>query len=258
MIYRVASFTEEPTRGNPAGVCLVDEFPSDEKMLGIAQEVNYSETAFVKQVGDHRYEIRWFSPIKEIPFCGHAMLASAFTLANSYGVAGAITFVSSEMGEMRAQIIDAQTVTLDVPNLAPSAIDEAPNELILGLGHSPKKVLLNSQAYVAIFDSAEQVSAIKPNAEALKKLAPHDVVVSAPSDEFDFVSRYFWPASGGLEDPVTGSIHAALAPYWGAVLAKQQLRAYQASERGGMIDCQLIGDRVAITGKACFIDEKKG
>ena len=213
-IFVIDTFTEQKFKGNSAAVIPLDEWISDQLMQRIATENNLSETAFIKAMGANRYEIRWFSPLTEIDFCGHASLASSFVLFNHYDIQGDIEFITLEVGPLTVKQLDDSRIEMSFPNQNPEAIDEVPEAIIAGLSIQPIEVLKNRQAYVAVLASQQDVLNVEYDSPQLKLLAPYDLVVTAASsdDDTDFVSRYFWPANGGDEDPVTGSIHAGLAP----------------------------------------------
>ncbi|UTW46109.1 PhzF family phenazine biosynthesis protein [bacterium SCSIO 12696] len=246
----VDAFTEERFKGNSAAVVITEEWLSDELMQSIATENNLSETAYLVRSSDETYAIRWFSPITEIAFCGHATLASASVIFNDNSEVSELVFSAEAVGRMVITKTDDGYIQMDFPCRKPHIPDCFPEELLQGLSIEPSKVLFNNQAYFAVYENEHDVLSVVQNKEYLKKLAPYDVVVTAPGKEYDFVSRYFWPANGGDEDPVTGSIHTGLTPYWSERLAKKQLLAYQASKRGGVLLCRLAGDRVFISGKA--------
>ncbi|MGD8170703.1 PhzF family phenazine biosynthesis protein [Vibrio sp. TRT 21S02] len=257
-IFVCDAFTNQKFSGNSAAVILVADWLSDELMQNIAAENNLSETAFVKQLGHDEYQIRWFSPLTEVDFCGHATLAAAFVLFKHFDASQQITFDTASVGVLTVEQTPDSRIHMSFPNRKPEHVAQPPVELLEGLSIAPVKVLKSSQAYFAIYENEQQVKSIQTNSEQLKKLAPYDVVVSAPSETgFDFVSRYFWPANGGDEDPVTGSIHAGLAPYWGEQLNKSNLKAFQASKRGGVLYCHLLEERVLISGDAVLYSHGK-
>ncbi|WP_205408805.1 PhzF family phenazine biosynthesis protein [Vibrio palustris] len=248
-IFVVDAFTDQQFKGNSAAVVPVSDWLSDELMQNIAAENNLSETAYIKNVGERQYEIRWFSPLTEIDFCGHATLASAFVLFNEFGVKDQIEFITREVGNLSV-ILNAQNeIEMTFPNQKPEPVSTLPQQLLDGLSLKPVHVLKNRQAYFAIYSNAQDVLDVTYDSKLLKQLAPLDVVVTAESTEYDFVSRYFWPANGGEEDPVTGSIHSGLAPYWAEQLGKETLIAYQASKRGGLLKCAVSGESIVISGK---------
>ena len=248
-IFIVDAFTEQQFKGNYAAVVPVEEWLSDELMQNIAAENNLSETAFIKHLGVNSYEIRWFSPLTEIDFCGHATLASAYVLFNELGIKEKITFVTREVGSLTVIQNTLSEMQMTFPNQKPTKLSSVPADLVDGLSKAPIDVLKNRQAYFAIYESEHDIATLSYNVERLKALAPLDVVVTAKSDKYDFVSRYFWPANGGEEDPVTGSIHSGLAPYWAEKLVKQDLLAFQASKRGGVLKCRVTEHAVTISGK---------
>lgn len=262
-IFVVDAFTDQQFKGNSAAVVPVSEWPAESLMQNIAAENNLSETAYIQLVEEltpakQCYQIRWFSPLTEIDFCGHATLASAKVLFDQNPALQQIEFVTQQVGRLTVAKGDNDTIVMSFPQRVPQAVDQVPTALTNGLSSPPMEVLLSEQAYFAVFATAEEVEKIQYDSEQLKKLAPYDVVVTAKGEgDFDFVSRYFWPANGGDEDPVTGSIHAGLAPYWSQKLDKQRLIAHQASKRGGVLHCELAGDRVIISGNAVVFMQGK-
>lgn len=249
-LYHIDAFTDSVFKGNYAAVIVLQEWLDDELMQNIATENNLSETAFAKQISDDCYHIRWFSPICEIDFCGHATLATAFVLFRQNAELDRVTFSAKAVGDLTVNRAKDDFIEMTFPNRKPEPITEIPKELLQGLDRKPQEILRNQQAYFAIYADEKDINAAKPALEFFKKLAPYDVVITAASNEYDFKSRYFWPANGGDEDPVTGSIHAGLAPYWAEKLAKNNLTAMQASERGGILQCRVFEDKVVILGKA--------
>lgn len=246
----INAFTDVLFKGNSAAVIITENWLSDEVMQSIATENNLSETAFIMPKALDTYEIRWFSPIIEIDFCGHATLAASFVIFANYQSLTAITFITTSVGDLSVAKQNDDYIQMSFPNREPRELSAIPCSLISGLSIAPKKVLRSEQAYFVIYDDECDVHNVMPNNELLKELAPYDVVVTAPSVQYDFISRYFWPANGGDEDPVTGSIHAGLAPYWAERLDKKQLIAFQASKRGGELRCVIENDRVLVSGKA--------
>ena len=246
----IDAFAGQTFKGNPAAVIIVNHWLSNELMQSIAIENNLSETAFVKQVGEHNYEIRWFSPITEIDFCGHATLAAAFVIFAQNTHFSTINFFAKAIGNLSATQTDTGYIQMCFPNKQPTIVKDIPLPLLNGLSIKPTKVLLNDQAYFVIYKQEADVISVQQDKDQLTKLAPYDVVVTSTANKYDFISRYFWPANGGDEDPVTGSIHAGLAPYWAEELNKLELIAYQASARGGKLICKVEHDKVYISGKA--------
>ena len=249
-IYQIDAFTNKVFTGNYAAVILLDEWIDTALMQSIASENNLSETAFIKNTINNTYEIRWFSPLIEIDFCGHATLASAFVLFEENEMIKEIEFIAAAVGSLKVTKEENNYIKMVFPNRKPKELLVIPEALLKGLSIAPIEVLLNNQAYFAIYNNEEDIYNIEPNLEELKKLALYDVVVSSKGKEYDFISRYFWPASGGVEDPVTGSIHTGLAPYWAEKLNKNELKAFQASKRGGHLLCTVSDDNVIILGQA--------
>ena len=249
-LHHINAFTDTLFKGNYAGVIFLDEWLNTALMQSIATENNLSETAFVKQTADNAYQIRWFSPIREIDFCGHATLASAYVLFKQNQALNEVEFYAKAVGNLKARREADGLIAMTFPKQMPEPVSEIPAVLLAGLSLAPSEVLINRQAYFAIYTSETDINLLKPNLTELKKLAPYDVVISAAAHDYDFISRYFWPASGGDEDPVTGSIHSGLAPFWAQRLNKTQLTAYQASQRGGILHCRVQTDAVIISGQA--------
>ncbi len=245
--YVVDAFSEQPFGGNPAGVCLLDRKLEDELMQKIAFENNLSETAFLlKQEG--YYDLRWFAPEAEIDLCGHATLGSAHVL---------MSYVDRTMEKVDFHTLsgvltvtkDGEYYTMDFPSRKPVAC-EKPEHLEEALG---VKVLetYSSRDLLAIVENEEAVASIKPDFSLLSKLKDvFAVIVSAKGSDCDFVSRFFVPNVGVPEDPVTGSSHTELVPFWSERLSKTELKARQLSRRGGTLKCRDLGDRVLISGKA--------
>lgn len=249
----VDAFTDKRFAGNPAAVIIMQEWLSCSVMQSIASENNLSETAFIVFNPNGCYDIRWFSPLTEVAFCGHATLAAASVLfaqpVNS--AESLLTFHAKAVGDIPVQKLDNGALQMSFPSRQPERISDAPDVLLQGLSIAPQEVWRNQQAYFAVYTDSQQVLDVKPELDRLKQLAPWDVVVTAPAnddDVIDFVSRYFWPANGGDEDPVTGSIHAGLAPFWAERLSKRQLNAHQVSARGGYLSCLIDDDRVLVAG----------
>ncbi len=254
-IYQVDAFTDQLFGGNAAAVVPVTQWLPDAVMLQIAAENNLSETAFVREVSSGHVDIRWFSPLTEIDFCGHATLAAAEVWFRLQPELEFLRVSTQKVGELTVQRGRDGWHRMDFPERLPTAIAEVPAVLMAALPAKPVEVLRSAQAWFAVYANADDVVTLQPDMALLKQLGPYDVVVTAPGSTFaqgqyDFVSRYFWPANGGDEDPVTGSIHAGLAPYWGARLAKSQLLAYQASTRGGVLRLALSNQRVQVSGQA--------
>lgn len=249
----IDAFANNVFQGNPAAVILLDQWISESLMQSIAAENNVSETAFVVPIeknGHAVFTIRWFSPLQEIPFCGHATLASSFYLFSRDSCARQLHFFAEAVGDFVVEKIKDGTIRMDFPNNKPKRMTVMPDALLQGLSIAPLEVYRNQQAYIVLYDEEKKVREVTTDDRVLAALAPYNVSVTAPSTQYDFVSRYFWPASGGSEDPVTGSIHTALAPLWAERLSKTRLLAYQASSRGGELLCEVEDDRVFVSGKA--------
>ncbi len=249
-IHHIDAFTDKVFKGNYAAVIITDQWLSDDLMQLIATENNLSETAFAKKCSANSYEIRWFSPIKEIDFCGHATLAAAFVIFAQDKSIDELVFLAKAVGNLNIRQMKDDYIAMTFPNRQPYKIAKIPKEITIGLSIAPKEVLLNQQAYFIIYPNEQDIYSIKVNFEEISKLAPKDVVITSTSSEYDFISRYFWPANGGDEDPVTGSIHAGLAPLWAERLGKNTLTAYQASNRGGILKCSVTDKQVIVSGKA--------
>ncbi len=258
----IDAFADSIFKGNAAAVIITDSWLDDDLMQSIAIENNLSETAFlVANKSDNldksieSYSIRWFSPLTEIAFCGHATLASAFVLFKKNPNLNTTKFFAKAVGTLTVIQTDSGLIQMDFPNTEPVKVGTISDNLLAGLSIAPVEVYKNSQAYFVIYDNESDVLKVERDNEVLKQLAPLDVVVtcqaqSAEFKDYDFISRYFWPANGGDEDPVTGSIHTGLAPLWAERLGKNELIAYQASSRGGVLNCTLTADRVLISGNA--------
>ncbi len=249
-IYQIDAFTDIIFKGNPAAVIILDDWLDTNIMQNIAIENNLSETAFAKRLEDSTYEIRWFSPITEIDFCGHATLATAFVLFKEDKLLEEVTFIAKNVGRLKVKKLNEGELEMTFPNNKPTKLDVIPKELIKGLSIEPKDVLVNEQTYFIVYSQEKDVYDVQVNLEEIKKLGPLDVTVTAQSNKYDFISRYFWPANGGVEDPVTGSMHTGLAPLWAERLNKNNLLAYQASQRGGVLKCKVSDKNVVIIGQA--------
>ncbi|HLY63006.1 MAG TPA: PhzF family phenazine biosynthesis protein [Terriglobia bacterium] len=252
-ITQVDAFTDQPFRGNPAAVCILPAACEDSWMRQVAQEMNLSETAFLYPQQDGFY-LRWFTPTVEVALCGHATLASAHVLwEDGHIAAGKEARFYTKSGLLTARRRD-EWIDLNFPAVieSPSA---APVGLAEALGTELGYVGKNKFDYLVELKSAEAVRKLQPNFTALKTLGVRGVIVTSRSDnsEYDFISRFFAPGSGIDEDPVTGSAHACLGPFWGGRLGKTEFTAYQASPRGGIVRVRLIDGRVILGGKAVTV-----
>jgi len=268
-IIQVDSFTTRAFRGNPAGVCVLEAERDAVWMQGVAQEMNLSETAFLRRREDGDYDLRWFTPAVEVDLCGHATLASAHALwqeghlaedapARFHTLSGLLT--CRRAGDWIEMDFPAEPVVerLALPGEPSRASGTAPPALLDGLGVAAKdvrEVWRNRVDLLVVLAKESQVRAIEPNHTLLGGIDTRGIIVTAPSDsaEYDFVSRFFGPASGVPEDPVTGSAHCCLGPYWGERLHKQELVGYQASARGGVVKVRLGGKRVTLGGQAVTV-----
>jgi PhzF family phenazine biosynthesis protein len=251
--YQVDAFTEEPFTGNPAVVCLLTEALEETTMQRIAAEMNLSETAFLQKQIDG-YSLRWFTPRIEVDLCGHATLASAHVLREKDELRpGEQVLFHTRSGILTAENEKGQ-IKLDFPALAYEPTI-APGKLIDALGIVPKSVWKFGARYLIEVETENDVRQMEPDFAALRKLPERGVVVTSlcQSEEYDIISRYFAPWVGVDEDPVTGSVHCCLGPYWGKRLGKKTLTAYQASARGGKIQIELKGKRVYLGGNAVTI-----
>jgi len=246
-IHQIDAFTSELFAGNPAAVCPLDEWLDVETMQAIAAENNLSETAFYVP-RDGYCELRWFTPVVEIDLCGHATLAAASVIFGENAKAGdEIVFRSQRSGELRVSRTNGNRYALNFPALPPQRC-ELSDELNDALGVEPRE-LLAADRYLAVLDSEATVRTLKPKMHLLARLG-RSVIVTAPGTDVDFVSRFFAPAKGVAEDPVTGSAHCVLIPFWSKRLGRQALHAHQVSARGGELFCRDLGDRVEISGTA--------
>lgn len=247
IIYQVDAFAKEVFKGNPAAICPLEEWIDAELMQKIALENNLSETAFfVKK--DDIYEIRWFTPTFEIDLCGHATLASAFVIFECLKAEESLVkFHSHKSGELTVEK-NGDRLVLDFPSRPVTKCD-APSGLIEAFGKPPKEIF-KARDYFLVYETESEVAEINPNFAELLKLDAHGFIVTAKGENSDFVSRFFAPEVGVFEDPVTGSSHCNLIPFWSERLGKTELFARQISARGGELFCELKGDRVKIGGNA--------
>lgn len=251
-IYQVDAFTKQAFSGNPAGVCIVHRFPSADLMQHIASEMNLSETAFAVPDGpEGRYQLRWFTPAVEVDLCGHATLATAHVLFERENIPHdkVITFETLS-GELHVSKQDDGLLQMNFPAEAPEEADP-PEGLMEALGVDPIFIGTNRMDALVEVKDEEAVRAIRPNVTMLEEVDIRGVIVTAEADmEADFVSRFFAPRSGVAEDPVTGSAHCCLGPYWAEKLGKTKLLGFQASRRGGFVHVEIQGERVLLSGHA--------
>lgn len=249
--YQVDAFATRAFEGNPAAVCPLDSWLDDALLQAIAEENNLSETAFFVP-SEKGYRLRWFTPVKEVDLCGHATLATAHILFEKLGYTRPVITFETRSGDLFVKK-SGQQLAMDFPasSLTPCEISAT---LVEGLGQRPIEVWA-AEDYVAVFDSEATVHAITPDQALLGQLDLRCVVITAPGSEVDFVSRVFGPKFGIPEDPVTGSAHCELAPYWASRLGKTVLSARQVSRRGGSLACEVKADRVILTGRALTVME---
>lgn len=255
-IYQVDAFTDQLYKGNPAAVCPLDQWLPDAQMQAIAAENNLSETAFFVPMGN-AFHLRWFTPAIEVDLCGHATLATAHVLFKHLHYAYPSIVFETRSGQLMVSQSEGLYI-MDFPcdQLEPVS---APAILAKALGQNPQEVWMGREDYLVILDSEAAVAALNPDFALLKQLQGRGLICSAKGDSVDFVSRCFFPNAGIDEDPVTGSAHTTMTPYWAEKLGKQQLKAKQISKRGGHIQCTMLGDRVALAGQAVtFLEGKLG
>jgi PhzF family phenazine biosynthesis protein len=249
-IFQLDAFTTRRFSGNPAAVVPLDAFPEADLMQAIAAENNLSETAFLVREGAD-YRLRWFTPRLEVPLCGHATLASAAVVCERLEPGRARVVFHTLSGALTVSRAGERYV-MDFPARSFERVEEPPT-LAAALGAAPVEVVADAANFVALLRDAATVRALAPDFAALERLPRSGVVVTARGEgPYDFVSRYFAPAKGVPEDPVTGGAHCGLAPYWAQRLGKTSFRAYQASPRGGEVLCRALGDRVELEGACVF------
>lgn len=244
-LYHVNAFTDRVFAGNPAAVCPLDHWPDEGTMQAIATENSLSETAFFVAEGD-KFKIRWFTPTTEVDLCGHATLASAYVICSELEPGCKKVIFQSNKSQLAAEM-RGDKLTLDFPALPPQTVTP-PERLIEAIGGSPIEALA-ARDYLVVYGSEQEVRELEPDISGLEGLDRFGVIATAPGVEYDCVSRFFAPAQGIPEDPVTGSAHCTIVPYWADRLGKQEIHAYQASARGGELFCNWTGgDRVSIAG----------
>jgi PhzF family phenazine biosynthesis protein len=248
-LFHVDAFTTQPFSGNPAAVCPLAEWLDDGLLQAVAAENNLSETAFLVPRGDH-YVLRWFTPRCEVKLCGHATLASGWVVVHILEpTRESVCFETPCSGALTVSRVD-NLLAMNFPALVPWPCPQPPAALLEGLGKAPASVMQIEDNYFAIYANEEDIRRVRPDFHVLERLHPAGVAISAPGTEADFVSRYFAPSYGIPEDPVTGSAHCSLAPYWAQRLGRASLHARQVSRRGGELWCEVKGDRVILKGNA--------
>lgn len=252
-ITQIDAFTDKAFTGNPAAVCLLQEFPDDLQMQLLAREMNLSETAFL-QPADQGFRLRWFTPATEVDLCGHATLAAAHFLWESEHLAGAAEArFWTRSGRLTAVRRDTW-IEMDFP-AQPAAVAEPPEGLVAAAGARPVFVGRNEVDWLLEVQSEKEVLELEPDLGCLSRLCERGLIVTArsASPDRDFISRFFAPAVGVDEDPVTGSAHCCLAPYWADRLGIDEVIGFQASSRGGSVSARLVGDRVLLAGQAVTV-----
>ena len=248
-IYQIDAFADSVFTGNPAAVCILDAWIDGKTMQQIAMENNLAETAFAVKKEDY-YEIRWFTPETEVDLCGHATLATAYVLYTYYGhTSSNLKFYSERSGELLIQKLENGSIQMNFPTDPLEPIVEA-SQIEDAVGAKAKAIFRGKTDYLLIYNSQEEIETITPNFHLIDQLDCRGVIISAPGNNVDFVSHFFAPQCGIPEDPVTGSAHTSLTPYWAKVLEKNTLTAKQLSPRGGTLHCEYLGERVSISGKA--------
>ncbi len=258
-LFHVDAFTSKPFTGNPAAVCPLNSWLDDETLRKVAAENNLSETAFFVSRRGHgdghysdEYDLRWFTPRGEVKLCGHATLASAYVLLSLLEPGlHTVRFKTRHSGILAVRK-EQDSFSMDFPALFAKPCVSPPDALIRALapGPRPSTVLEVNETYIVVYDDESAIRTLRPDFALIEQLHPFVVSVTAPGDRADFVSRYFKPSYGMPEDPVTGSAHCALAPYWSGRAGKSQLHARQLSERGGELWCETAGSRVILKGRA--------
>jgi PhzF family phenazine biosynthesis protein len=246
-LFQIDAFTDKVFGGNPAAVCPLDSWLPDKLMQQIAMENNLAETAFFVR-HQSLFDIRWFTPEVEVDLCGHATLAAAFVIFQFMHFPGRILEFGSRSGTLRV-MKDNDFLTLDFPVDRPQKV-AAPDGLIAGMGLPPLEIHKGKTDYLLVYSTPEEIENLKPDLGKIAEIDARGIIVTAPGRDVDFVSRFFAPQSGINEDPVTGSAHTTLTPFWAARLGRTELSAMQLSKRQGRLQCRLAGDRIEISGQA--------
>ena len=246
-IYQVDAFTDKIFGGNPAAICPLENWLSDDLMQNIAMENNLAETAFYVPIDNH-FELRWFTPTIEVDLCGHATLASAHVIFSNGYAEDEIIFISPRSGELRVRRKE-NLYTMNFPSDTLKKVP-APSEILEGLGISPIEVFKGKTDYMVIVENQAIIESLQPDFKILEKLNARGTIVTAPGQNSDFVSRCFFPQAGVDEDPTTGSAHTSMIPYWANKLGKTEMTAVQLSNRKGHLSCKYLNDRVEISGHA--------
>lgn len=245
-LYWIDAFTDRVFGGNPAAIIPLDDWLETPLLQQIAFENNLSETAYVVRTGPASAKLRWFTPKVEVELCGHATLAAAYALFNVMGMTSDSVAFETLSGTLTVARKGSR-LELDFPS-RPATPAPATPELIRGLGATPRFTARSQRMWLCLFDSQAQVAALAPDASLMEAVVPGRIIATAPGEDCDFVSRFFAPDAGIYEDPVTGSAHCTLMPYWSAALGRTELFARQISPRGGQLWCEQRGERVAMAG----------
>ncbi len=250
-IFQIDAFTDTLFGGNPAAVCPLENWLDDSLLLQIAKENNLAETAFYVAKSDNKYELRWFTPEIEMDLCGHATLAAAFVLVNEKGMGGEEIIFETKSGALAVRFQNGEFI-LNFPARPPEQ-STLPAAIKAGLNIQPKEVW-KSRDYILLYDTQDDILALRPDMSIMNSINvdPGGISVTAPgaTEDVDFVSRFFTPQAAIFEDPVTGSAHCSLTPFWSERLGKTKLNAMQLSERRGKLQCIFLGDRVELMGSA--------
>ncbi len=245
-IFQVDAFHDQLFKGNPAAVCPLGRWLADDIMQAIAMENNLSETAFFVQEGP-LFSIRWFTPKREVDLCGHATLASAHVIINHLDYSDDSVEFNSKSGRLLVSRDDRELLKMNFPSYKPVPLPAA-DSYSSAMGEAPESVYKGNYLQL-VYRNADMIMSIKPDFKQVGLLDPTGVIITAPGKEYDFISRFFAPTVGIDEDPVTGSAHSTLIPYWAERLQKKELTAFQASKRGGVLYCENLEGRVIIAGR---------
>jgi PhzF family phenazine biosynthesis protein len=250
-IFHIDAFATRPFAGNPAAVMPMHSFLPDAALQAIAAENNLGDTAFLVPEDDD-YRLRWFTPTSEMPLCGHGTLASAAVVMERLQIGRTQVTFQSPSGPLVVNRVDGG-YRMSFPSRLSESVTTPPPDIAQALGVVPLDIAADAFNFIVLLENPRDVRDLKPDMAAIARLSRDGVIVTAAGDgDFDFVSRYFAPAKGVPEDPVTGGAHCALAPYWAKRLNKSQFRAFQVSSRGGEVACRLVGDRVELQGSCVF------
>lgn len=252
-LFQIDAFTSQVFKGNPAAVCPLTEWLPDDLLLNIAIENNLAETAFFVPMEDGTHHLRWFTPEIEMDLCGHATLASAFVLFQFLDYSKEVVSFETKSGRLEVKQV-GNYLEMDLPSRPPKMTD-LPKVISEALSKQPNEIW-KSRDYMLVYDTEEDIARLEVNAQTLERinLDPGGIIVTAAGNEVDFVSRFFTPGAAIFEDPVTGSAHCTLTPYWADRLGKKEFMAHQISARGGELRCTLHNERILIQGQAvCYL-----